>query len=604
MRWIMGKLTRAHFITQKAITRIVIPAKAGIHTDGSSSLDPRLKHAGMTKRSYEMASKMREIKQMPFSILFLCAVVLLMYTLAQSAPVTFNQTNWTTELGTSTVDLPAAGWSEYTSKDLGVAAGADLQLQSVNFTLTQTSNDGVTDTCNAPGCSTGGGFNAGTFSGTMVTGTGETASVRIQSGPAFTDWSQRLLATHPTGGTAKDIFIVNNTAYIADGASGLKIVDISVPGSPSPLGSFATAGPATGVAVRGNYAYVAVGAAGLQIVNISAPGTPTQAGIIDTPGIAHDVALLGTNHVAVADEDQGMRIIDVTNPAAPALIGFVNTPGIAVGVFALGDTIYVADRASGLRIINAASYAAPFESGSYILTGGELWGVHVDNNKAFLAYDAFGLRILDVSVPNSITLLGMHDTFGNAFGVTFSSPYVFVADNTYGLSIFDVSTATAPRLVGVYDAPGTAFSAAFNANRVYVADGSLGMQVIDVSTPINYLSVNGSYSGSNVLDVAVRDGYAYLASYTNGLRILDIITPGLPSPLTGGGGVLSGIGNVNSIAIESNRAYVTGGANFRVIDIMFPVTPTFLAQRTLPTFGQDIAVANNIVYVAADSPGL
>ena len=51
------RASRAHFITQKAITRIVIPAKAGIHTDGSPSLDPRLKHAGMTKRGYEMASR-------------------------------------------------------------------------------------------------------------------------------------------------------------------------------------------------------------------------------------------------------------------------------------------------------------------------------------------------------------------------------------------------------------------------------------------------------------------------------------------------------------------------------------------------------------------
>ena len=54
----------------------------------------------------------------------------------------------------------------------------------------------------------------------------------------------------------------------------------------------------------------------------------------------------------VADRDSGLRIIDVSNPAFPVEIGAFDTPDEAYDVEVVGDLAYVADRYSGLRIID------------------------------------------------------------------------------------------------------------------------------------------------------------------------------------------------------------------------------------------------------------
>ncbi|MFN5892129.1 MAG: hypothetical protein ACK45Z_05770, partial [Dolichospermum sp.] len=65
--------------------------------------------------------------------------------------------------------------------------------------------------------------------------------------------------------------------------------------------------------VLGNYAYVADIDSGLQIIDISNPTTPTLKGNYDTSGSAWGVQVLG-NYAYVADIDSGLQIIDISNP--------------------------------------------------------------------------------------------------------------------------------------------------------------------------------------------------------------------------------------------------------------------------------------------------
>ncbi len=54
-----------------------------------------------------------------------------------------------------------------------------------------------------------------------------------------------------------DVAVSGTYAYVADGASGLQVIDITNPASPQIVGSVDTPGYAMGVAVSGTYAYVA-----------------------------------------------------------------------------------------------------------------------------------------------------------------------------------------------------------------------------------------------------------------------------------------------------------------------------------------------------------
>ena len=157
---------------------------------------------------------------------------------------------------------------------------------------------------------------------------------------------------YDTPGHAYDVEVVGTMAYVADGYSGLRIIDVSNPAAPIQAGLYDTPGPALGVDVVGTLAYVADYYYGLRIIDVSNPAAPFERGYYDTPGGAYGVQVVGTL-AYVADDYSGLRIIDVSNPAAPAEVGCDDMPGYAHarGVQVVGALAYVTDGYSGLRII-------------------------------------------------------------------------------------------------------------------------------------------------------------------------------------------------------------------------------------------------------------
>lgn len=116
-----------------------------------------------------------------------------------------------------------------------------------------------------------------------------------------------LTQTLTTPGSARSIFLSNNIAYIADGAAGLQIIDVSDPYNPSIIGNVGTQNAATDVSVMGNYAYITDGENGIKVVDISNPENPILLGFIDTPGQADKIELSG-NIISVANTDNNITL--------------------------------------------------------------------------------------------------------------------------------------------------------------------------------------------------------------------------------------------------------------------------------------------------------
>src|SRR4051794_40345987 len=76
----------------------------------------------------------------------------------------------------------------------------------------------------------------------------------------------------------------------------------------------------SGGAVSGSCAYVADGNSGLQVIDVSNPASPQRVGGYDTSGTAYGVTVSG-NCAYVADFDSGLRVIDVSDPAHPQQVG-------------------------------------------------------------------------------------------------------------------------------------------------------------------------------------------------------------------------------------------------------------------------------------------
>ena len=306
------------------------------------------------------------------------------------------------------------------------------------------------------------------------------------------------LGSFDTPGTSEEVAVVGTTAYVADGISGVQIIDASDPANPVLLGSYDTPGTARGVEIVGTIAYVADDSFGLQIIDASDPANPFLVGSYDTPGLARKVEIVGTT-AYVADDSFGLQIIDASDPANPFLVGSYDTPGNAFDVAIAGTTAYVADLASGLQIIDASDPVNPVLLGSYD-TPGNAFGMALVGTTAYVGDATSGLQIIDASDPANPTSLGSYDTPDGALGVAIVGTTAYVADNASGLQIIDASDPANPTSLGSYDTPGGAFGVAIVGTTAYVADNASGLQIIDVILPgitLSSTTVNTNEAGAS-----------------------------------------------------------------------------------------------------------
>ncbi len=213
----------------------------------------------------------------------------------------------------------------------------------------------------------------------------------------------------PLSGTPNDVFVQGNDIYVADGDSGLRIIDIHNPDSMYEVGFCYLPGYAKDVYVNGRYAYIAASDAGLVIVDIASPKNPIVVGSYDTPGTAEGVFVSG-NYAYVADGDSGLRIIDISNPSSPSEIGYYDTPGYAYKVSVYGDYAYVADGPGGIREISVSNPNSPNETNHYY-EGQEAVSISVDT--PFDEYIHAGFKSFEISGSlYPIIEIGEHMSWG------------------------------------------------------------------------------------------------------------------------------------------------------------------------------------------------
>ena len=125
-------------------------------------------------------------------------------------------------------------------------------------------------------------------------------------------------------------------------------MDISDPANPVLSASFATSS-AFGLTIRDSYAYVADGNSGLKIIDISDHSSLVQAGYYDTSGTSQDVLVNG-NYAFVADGGYGLAIIGISDPVHPEFVASLDTDG-AYSLVIDGRYAYIADSSYGLVVI-------------------------------------------------------------------------------------------------------------------------------------------------------------------------------------------------------------------------------------------------------------
>ncbi|WP_029918214.1 LVIVD repeat-containing protein [Pelobacter seleniigenes] len=110
------------------------------------------------------------------------------------------------------------------------------------------------------------------------------------------------------------IEVAAGIAYIADGRSGLLVVDVSQPGKPEILASMALPGESKGLLVSGGMAYVISGQYGVTVVDIQRPAKPRVVGRYKVAGLSRRLAQ-DNGYLYLTRSKGGVLVVPLPVPA-------------------------------------------------------------------------------------------------------------------------------------------------------------------------------------------------------------------------------------------------------------------------------------------------
>jgi hypothetical protein len=275
----------------------------------------------------------------------------------------------------------------------------------------------------------------------------------------------------------------NKIIYMADGRSGLKIINIANSTNPYIMGSVDTY-DANHIALSADnkIAFIADGKYGLKIIDISNSSNPTVISSFQTI-YAQKIALSHDNTKAyIADGNGGLKIINISNPSNPILAGLADKYSIYdIALSKDGTKIYAASGFGGLGVIDISNSSNPFYANSLKTTYAR--GVTViSEGIIYIADSSDGLKIVNVLDTANLNIVGSLKTSNAYKAVALSNNQkVFLADGEGGLKIIDISNPMQPYILSsviMSDAKDAILSK--DNTKIIVIDGAGGLKIIDI----------------------------------------------------------------------------------------------------------------------------
>jgi len=151
---------------------------------------------------------------------------------------------------------------------------------------------------------------------------GEVVAAAGRAGIVHVDMTgKKVKGKVETKAEARGVVVRRGRAYVAEGAEGLRILDVTSKEGPKLLGGFdpKTTDMARSVSVSGTTAYLCLGDSGLMLLDVSDPGAVKRVGLIDPERSVNRVTVVGTKVYAANDAD-GVMIVDVSDVKNPRTI--------------------------------------------------------------------------------------------------------------------------------------------------------------------------------------------------------------------------------------------------------------------------------------------
>ena len=125
---------------------------------------------------------------------------------------------------------------------------------------------------------------------------------------------------------------------------------------------------------------------------------------------------------------------------------------------------------------------------SRLNTPGRATGIQFRNDTVYLADRQTGLHIINVRNPQQPRRISTQLTFGNATEVVLRDTLAYVADGKGGIQTIDISESESPKWLHRYASDGAAYGIDVvetdtGERTVYVANGVGGLKTLEFTTP-------------------------------------------------------------------------------------------------------------------------
>jgi len=405
-----------------------------------------------------------------------------------------------------------------------------------------------------------------------------------------------IITTVPPINYAENLMIFENTAYVVN-RTGLQIIDIHQPEFPI-VKNFEQI-LCSGIAIKDSYGFIVDGTS-LAIYDLS--NSENMLPVFSYNNLlcnAQEIKICG-NIAYILDKCSFTRIlkcVDISNLADVKEISAFELNGIVNDFSVIDSTAYVACGKFGIQIIDLSDHTNPTSIGM-IDTPDFALGVTIDLQKTMIADRKSGLQIVNTrdfikSYPKKIASMPVPDIVCN---IAFSNGLTFIAGNDSGFYVFD---AAQNELIDHINTPGYARDVLIYQNIAYVADYRYGLQVIDIKNPESSSIVYTLETDSPVMNLKQLDSFLFLGTDA-GMYICELTVPEKPVIISS----LVFFGGVGKMAISQQRIFVINDyQKVIIIDIQNKLHPEVIDEVDLKMYLDDIAISESQIFFACVKDG-
>lgn len=400
----------------------------------------------------------------------------------------------------------------------------------------------------------------------------------------------------PQDGVA--ITIVNDIAYLSVTEVGVRVVRVSTPSAPQPIALYGINGrgeTVSNIVVNGAFMYVAAPGRGLYIYDTT---TGSRAPIATVPHLWGPISVSLSGNRAYTITPGTLRVIDVTTPAAPSMIRTWLTaiPANLASLVLVGNHAYVGS-SEGLTTIDVTTPLTPTLARlTPLVDGGTGVGIVDRNERMALYLSYYAMHVVDLDAPTAPVELGRLTSSTVLLGGVMSGTLAYLAAGEGGLKIVDLAVPTTPTLLSTItlNPLASAGDVAVVGTRAYVAYGTEGMWVVDVSNPAQPRALGRfAATGELAYSVLARGTSVYLGSIAGGLRVIDVSNPAQPVSV----GQASPSRDVRRMTLVDDYLIAATTSSVTIVDIRTPTAPKEVANMPFDEYVYDIEMQGDLVAI-------